>query len=47
MLWAPPHRDDLGLVAAQGVDALPRHLALNMFCQCSYPWMYVIPAADL
>ena len=25
----------------------PTHLALNMFCQYIYLWMYVIPAADL
>ena len=23
------------------------HLSLNTCCQCMYPWMYVVPAADL
>ena len=26
---------------------IPSPLALNMFCQYTYLWMYVIPAADL
>ena len=30
-----------------GPELLRRHLALNMFCQYIYLWMYGIPAADL
>ena len=48
-LWkvGPPQTAFPSATPSREVEPIISCLSLNMFCQCIYMWMYVIPAADL